>query len=127
MLGEGVEAKVGFYTAEGNTLVGGFLIRFSSPPLFAIWQCTDWSNLPTVLPSEAERVWRVTLIRSSYIRLVAHCNDLEVLNLLISTSTCAHPGWYTNWGNEVKKIEFPADDKAYDFYSSQSPTTSGRH
>ena len=121
-----MEAKVGFYTAEGHK-VGGFLIRFSSPPKFAIWQCTDWTDLPTALPSKTEKVWRVTLIRSSYIRLVAHCNDLEVLNLLLSDSTCAAHDWYTYWRNKVKKIEFPVDDKAYDSYSSQSPTTSGTH
>ena len=126
VLGDGVEAKVGFYTAEGHK-VGGFLIRFSSPPKFAIWQCTDWTDLLTAIPSETEKVWRVTLTRTAGIRIFVHCNNVEVLNMLISDSTCAHTGWHTNWGNEVKKIEFPTDDKAYDFYQSKPTTTSGTY
>ena len=118
-----MEGKVGFYTATGDP-VGGFLIRFSSPPKFAIWYCTDWTNLPTALPSDKDKVWRVTLTRTADIRIFVHCNNVEVLNMLISDPTCATNDWHTNWGNEVKKIEFPTDDKAYDFYLSKPTTTS---
>ena len=73
-MGSSEEGKVGFYTAEGDQ-VGGFLIRFSSSPLFALWHCTDWTNLPTGLPTDDEKVWRITLTRSSNIRLNIYCND----------------------------------------------------
>ena len=112
------EGKVGLYTAEGNQ-VGGVLIKFSSPPLFAILYCTDWTNLPTGLPSDDDKVWKITLTRSAGIKVIIHCNNVEVLNMQLSDSTCAASSWHEKWRDEVKKIEFPSDNRAYDLYSSQ--------
>ena len=123
-MGSSEEGKVGFYSAEGDQ-VGGVLIRFSSSPLYALWHCTDWTNLPTSLPSDNDKVWRITLTRTTGIKIVVQCNNFEVLNVLISDSTCANDQWRTNWGNEVKKIEFHTENKAFDLFSSQPPIAPG--
>ena len=52
---------------------------------------------------------------------MVHCNEVEVLNTLISDSTCdnSYLNWSTNWSREVAKIEFPSDDRASDYYQPQ--------
>ncbi|XP_063690504.1 coadhesin-like [Bolinopsis microptera] len=54
-----------------------------------------------------------------YIKLVVHCNDIEVLNTLISESTCGYSYWKTKWTRNVGKIAFASNDNAADFYRPQ--------
>ena len=124
-MGSSEEGKVGFYTAEEDK-VGGFLIKFSSSPLFALWHCTDWKSLPTGLPTDDDKVWKITLTRTTGIRIVVQCNNVEVLNMLIFGSTCASSSnWNTYWSNYIKKIEFTVENRAFDLYSSQPVITPG--
>ena len=116
--GSGEEGKVGLYTATG-AIVGGIMIKFSSPPQYALWYCVSWRNFHTLPPSDTEKVWKITIIRTSGIRLVILCNNVEVLNLLLANSECSNTKWPNYWGREVEKIEFPKTYTATDFYASQ--------
>ena len=69
--GSGEQGKVGFYTASGGT-VGGFILNLSSPPQYALWYCVSWQNFHTDPPSETDKVLRITLTRTSGIRVVVH-------------------------------------------------------
>ena len=117
-IGSGEEGKVGLYTATGAA-VGGVMISFSSTPRYALWYCVSWRNFPSGLPSETDKVWKITLSRTSGIRLVIHCNFVEVLNVLLGSSMCSNSGWNNYWGKEVDKIEFSTTHTAFDFYASQ--------
>ena len=114
------EGKAGFYTASG-VIVGGFILVFSSPPQYALWYCVSSRNFPTPLPSATDKVWKITISRTSGIRVVVHCNFVEVLNVLLQDSMCSNGGWYSRWSQDVKKIDFHSPDtyKTFDLYASQ--------
>ena len=109
---------MGFYTESGE-MAGGVILYFTSPPLYELLQCTTsrtdfFAALPT---GTDDKVWRISLIRTSGIRLVIHCNDVEVLNILVSDSTCntESSGWNDAWNRDMKQIRFD-DDTASDYY-----------
>ena len=108
---------VNFYTSGGDW-VGYVQIRFSYTPQYYIHPCTTWTNFPVSLPTEVEKVWRITLNRNSGIRLLIHCNNVEVLNILMTSNTCSyHSSWSTYWSRTVGKIWFyPNSDTASDYY-----------
>ena len=80
----------------------------------------DQMPLLTHLPSAAEKVWRIMVTKNSEIRLLVHCNDVKVVDTLISELTCK-TAKFENWSKEVKKIKFHIYDTASDFYSSSPP------
>ena len=117
-LGSDDKVLVWFYSSQGDW-VGALSLYFTSTPQYYIGFCsTARTNFPTNLPSDNDKVWRVTLTRTSGIRLVVHCNEEEVLNTLISDSTCGDSRWSTRWSREVAKIEF-SGDTASDYYQPQ--------
>ena len=120
-LGSDDEVYVTFHTSNGYAVVGGLRLYFRSTPQYLIGRCTTGpTNFPTNLPSDNDKVWRVTLTRTSGIRLVVHCNEVEVLNILMSDSTCGNSNWSTNWSREVPKIRFSSlYDTASDYYQPQ--------
>ena len=108
------------YDAVGE-YAGGLDIQFKSPPEYYIWWCKATSNniFPTDLPQVRDRVWKITLTRTSGIRLVIDCNDENILDHQISDSTCEESTWATYWSRIVKGIKFLSRDKASHFFSSQ--------
>ena len=87
-LGSDDNVNVEFYTSQGDE-VGALALFFFPTPEYRIWYCNaDWTKFLTTLPPDNDKVWRVTLTRTSGIRLVVHCNEVEVLNYLMSDSTC---------------------------------------
>ena len=77
----------------------------------------SWTSYPTDLPSETDRVWTLTKSRvSGEIRVVVHCNDKEVLNLVLSDTTCISDNWSYYWSRDVEKIKFFHSDTASDYY-----------
>ena len=107
---------VRFSTSQGY-YAGALTLYFTSPPQYNIRACnTGWTNFPTNLPPDSDKVWRVTLTRTSGIRLVVHCNEEEVLNIQISDSTCD----ISYWSREVAKIKFRSGDTESDYYQPQS-------
>ena len=116
-IGSGDQVYVNFITS-GRDLVGNFEVRFTSTPQYEIYPCTTWTNFPVSLPTEVEKVWRITLDRNSGIRLLIHCNNVEVVNILMSSSTCSSysSSWSSYWSQTVGKIWFQYLDTASDYY-----------
>ena len=118
-LGSDDKVAVWFYTSQG-VYAGGLSLYFSSTPQYWIGYCSSgYTNFSTNLPPDNDKVWRITLSRTSGIRLVVHCNEVEVLNILMSDSTCGSSVWSDYWSREVAKIMFPSFDTASDYYQPQ--------
>ena len=46
-----------------------------------------------------------------------HCNDKEVLNVVLSDTICSYSSWSETWSKDVGKIYFSSNyDTASDFY-----------
>ena len=115
VVGSNKEVKVLLYTAQGDK-AGGVHLYFTSTIQYLISWCISYTNFPTELPSDNNKIWRITLTRTSGIRLVIHCNNKEVLNVVISDTSCSQKDKFSNWNAEVAKIMFSSSDTASDFY-----------
>ncbi|KAL5250758.1 hypothetical protein ACHWQZ_G016485 [Mnemiopsis leidyi] len=114
-IGSGDLVYARFHTSERDD-VGDVSISFSSTPRYCISYCRSWTNFPVSPPSDVEKVWRITLNRNSGIRLLIHCNNVEVLNILMSDKTCSDYSWSTYWSKNVGKVWFYSSDTASDYY-----------
>ena len=120
VLGSVDQVIIYFYSAGGN-IAGEVALRFTSTLQYSLnWCSTSWTILPVTPPSATDKVWRFTLTKTAGVRVVIHCNDVEVLNTLISQATCSDSGWSTVWSRDVAKIMFRSDDTASDYYRPQS-------
>ena len=118
VIGSGEKIFVDFYRAEGD-VAGGVIIYFTSPPRYLISYCIAHTDFPIEFPPAAEKILRITVTKTSGIRLVIQCNGVEVLDFLMTDSTCTNPDWDWDqyWSRHVEKIIFPAlHDTASDFY-----------
>ena len=107
---------------------GRVVVRFNDIVQYRIYNCnSSYTDFPTVLPAAQEKVWRITLTRTSGIRLVIHCNEEEVLNILISDSTCSKKNWSQDWSQDVAWILFSSSDDASDYYRFISKPSTGGH
>ena len=115
--GSDEETWVYFYSAQGDN-GGRVYLYFTSPPQFYLdWCSASRTNFPSTLPSEVEKVWTITFKTISDVpALVLHCNDEEVLNVVISDATCGQNIWKTYWSRDVEKMQFDSRDKASDYY-----------
>ena len=98
---------------------GAIYVHFRSPPQYLVESCNSshqTSNFHTALPTETDKIWRLTLTRTTDIRLIIHCNNKEVLNVLISGTTCSIDGWHKWWSRDVEKIMFSSYDTASNYY-----------
>jgi hypothetical protein len=117
-LGSNEHMDVDFYDSSGN-MVGSVWIIFYSTPTYCIYGCTPsspYTAFPFSLPSATNKVWKITLTRISGIRLKIHCNGVEMVNILMSDSTCSYSGWRTYWSRIVTKMQFHSDNYAADYY-----------
>ena len=116
-LGSDELVRVYFYTSQGHN-AGAIEIYFRPSPLYHLEHCHEsWTSFLTDLPTDNDKVWKITLSRTSGIRLVIQCNDKEVVNILISDSVCSDDQWKNYWSKETKKIKFLSSiDTASDFY-----------
>jgi hypothetical protein len=89
---------------------------FTSPPQYQLWGCTGWTNFRTSLPTATDKVWRVTLTRTSGKRVIIHCNEEEVLNVVMSASTCSDSRWSGKWSRNIVSMRFHSSDNASDYY-----------
>ncbi|KAL5255477.1 hypothetical protein ACHWQZ_G010898 [Mnemiopsis leidyi] len=124
VVGSDEQVYVSFRTAQ-NYDAGDVSLFFTSPPQYYLGYCTSLTiNFPTVLPTETNRVWTITLSRvSGEIRVVITCNTVEVLNVVLSSTTCSYSGWSTFWNRDVEKIYFPSLDTASDYYRAAPECT----
>ena len=107
-----------YFNTAGKVYIGGVGLDFTSPPQYWLFLCgSSRTNFPTSLPTETDKIWTITLIKTSGIRLIIHCNNKEVLNFVMSDATCSKSGWSRNWSSDVEKIEFSSKhDRASDYY-----------
>ena len=102
--------------SAGGT-AGRVHLRFNPTLQYYLHWCTpSWTNFPVTAPSALDKVWRINLTRTAGVRLVIHCNDVEVLNKLLSSS--CKSGWDTYWNRDVTKIKFTILDTASDYYKA---------
>ena len=67
------------------------------------------------IPSDVDKVWRVTMQIDTDVHFEIHCNDLEVARGKFS-EICVGD-YESSWlGSQVKKIGFPGRDTASDYY-----------
>ena len=98
-------------------MAGGVVLIFTDPPQFQIRSCTLSTDFPTQPPTGTDdKVWKITLTRTSGIRLVIHCNEVEVLKFVLSESTCTDSSWSSAWNREVDELRFDDEDTASDYY-----------
>ncbi|KAL5250922.1 hypothetical protein ACHWQZ_G016606 [Mnemiopsis leidyi] len=114
------EIRVKFFTVN-NQHNAGVNIKIAATPQYWIHYCmANFLNFPTAttLPLSKEKVWVITITRTSEIHLVVRCNGQEILNLQLSGSVCwSRPGdWSTLWNKNFDKISFSDADTASDFY-----------
>ena len=116
-LGSDEKVNVWFFTESGET-AGGFVFIFADPPQYKLRSCKSYrTDFPTELPTDLYKVWRISLTRTSDIRLVIHCNGVEVLNFVLLDTTCVDfPDWRDFWNKDIKQIRFHEEDTASDYY-----------
>ena len=118
-MGSGDKLYLFFDTAKERKNCG-FWIYFSSPPKYRLVDCSRWTNFPETLPSRPEKIWRITLDKTSGIRLQVHCNEELVLNVKLSDEVCDHSYyrsfWRKHWSGNVTEIHFDPYDTASDYY-----------
>ncbi|XP_063688735.1 uncharacterized protein LOC134821851 [Bolinopsis microptera] len=108
---------VTFYSAWGM-FAGGLWLDLASP-LYSLQFCTSFKKFAVNPPSTADKVWRITLTRTAGVRVVVHCNEVEVLNILLSDQSCTETKWSKYWNRLVTKIKFRKADSASDYYRAQ--------
>ena len=121
--------NVAFFGAQ-NEQSGGLYFYFRSPPVYYLPFCsTPFREFPVPLPSATDKVWMITLTRTSTEnRIVLHCYDVEVLNVLIDAATCSHDiRWGSYYLRDVKKIMFVSTDTASDSYSTYKQFSPGKY
>jgi len=117
-LGSGDKVRVFFYSAD-NKYAGTLLLNFLSTVQYELkWCDSPMTPFDNDLPSAIDKVWRITLTRTAGVRLVIHCNEVEVLNILLS-ETCSDNDWSTYWNRDVAKIKFESTDTASDYYGTK--------
>ena len=118
-LGSDEEVLVGFFTTY-RTIAGHVkILPFTSTKRYQLGLCRDWTtNFPTELPTDTNKVWRISLTRTSDISsIVIHCNEVEVLNILLSDSICTSDDyWDYYWSKDVEYIYFSSSDTASGYY-----------
>ena len=102
---------VGFWDKHGDR-GGGINIWFYSPIEYDLPWCTFSTPFPTTPPEEQDKTWR---IRYDQQALTVWCNDLKVLDVILSEE-CHRSDWRTFWERETTKIQFFSTDTASDQY-----------
>ena len=116
---EGSNDKVAVWlkTAFGEE-AGAVRFFFSSPPQYLLCS-TSWTNFPTALPTETDKIWTVTLTKHLFVRhVVITCNDKKVVKVVMSDGgKCNNWYWGKFWEKNVEKIYFNStSDTGSDYY-----------
>ena len=114
------EISLNFYTLQH--VWAGRIVIYIDHSQYYIIDCTKSRvNFPTNLPATKEKIWTITKTRTSdSIRLQIHCNDVEVLNFVMSDTTCTYKWrpYSETWNRNVGIIYFDMYDTASDYYKS---------
>ena len=111
--------RVLLYTAGGAD-AGRVYFNFDSPPGYRIGSCTPYTRLTSSLPSEVNKVWKIIKLPGP--RITLQCNEVTVVDILLSDDTCSDSHWSTYWSKQVKQIYFDSVwDTASDEYRDIQP------
>ena len=93
------------YTAEEDQ-AGEIEISVSNNPQYKLNFCGLWTKFPNGVSTGVENIWRFSLIRRSVseTRVEVHCNDVEVLNIVLSDEICSEMVWRYYWNKDVEKV-----------------------
>ena len=88
VVGSGEIVKVRFWN-DNERLAGKVYLSFTSPPNVTLYLCQKHIiSFPPDQSSTFDKILKITLTKIPDLRLVLHCNDVEVLNVLFSDETC---------------------------------------
>ena len=114
-VGSNKKVYVNFSDGNGNW-AGEVGIHFYTPIKYSLGYCTDnYYNFPVAVPAAAHKTWTITY-NTTERRIVLHCNEVEVLNAVLSNSVCKYATWSTKWENKPTHIKFPSHDSASESY-----------
>ena len=120
-LGSGEDVLVRFYDSNGE-LAGGIAIRFNNTLEYWLGLCSSsWKVFPTTPPATRDKVWKIIFDKTAGIRVIIHCNGVEVLNVPVSYDECEWGGWNIYWSRSVEWIKFLSEDSASDYYQLENP------
>ena len=115
LVGSDDEMKVVFIN-DNNEWAGGVVIKFSSPIEYHIGWCREYTSLPVSPPTNADKRWRIRYNPAEK-RVLCYCNEVEVLNLVLSDSVCnKHSEWRIYYERNPTQAKFLSDDTASDQY-----------
>ena len=104
-----------YFQDDDESDAGDIYITFEDPIKYELYGCNSNGVAFTELPAEVEKVWTFTLSREDgERRVVIHCNDKEVLNVVLSDTTCdiESDDWRDYWNLDVTELEIMANGKA---------------
>ena len=121
-LGSEEEVDVEFYSSEVQA-AGGIRIRFKDTLEYYLGWCSNsYKVFPITPPTTRDKVWKITLDKTAGIRKIIHCNEVEVLNVLLSDDECDDSSWSSYWSGTVNEILFNKRlDSASDYYQLENP------
>ena len=117
-IGSNKRVDVSFVDVANTYYAGGISLYFTSPPKYKLdWCTTSYTNFPTELPSGADEIWTIALNNKRYaIILTIYFNNVKVVNVVLSDSTCDSLGWSDVWSRDVGFIQFRPYDTASENY-----------
>ena len=104
--------------------IGNFIVSFGKDGMkYAVDRCKHWLDFPLSLPTEIDKIWRITVTKDTGVRFQVHCNDVEIINFLFSDESCSDErGWNKYWSMDINTVGFINQDNASNFYrSTQRP------
>ena len=108
--------EVSFFNTKGR-YAGGLRISFKSQPFVVLPYCGHKAYFPSNLPSTSDKIWRITQARNSGdIGLTVYCNNVEVVNVVMSDKTCSDERWSGYYSRDRDRIKFDKTDTASDYY-----------
>ena len=114
-LGSGQMVRVWFFSSASE-FAGGLEIYFDLTPAYSLNWCGERVDFSSNLPTDMSKTWRVTLSKTSDIRMQIHCNEVEMVNFVISSNSCSNETWSTFWNRDIAMIRFNSEDTASKYY-----------
>lgn len=102
----GKEVVVLLSDDNGDAGSAGVVVIFFTSPIQYQLGCTNSATpFHTTPPTETEKIWRISYTQTSQ-QIVIFCNDVKVLDLLLSDDVCDYSGWRDIWERDVKEMFF---------------------
>ena len=105
-----------WFFSYASEFAGGLEIYFDLTPAYSLKWCGERVDFSANLPTDVSKTWRVTLSKTSDIRMRIHCNEVDVENFLISSNSCSNQKWSTFWNRDITMIRFNSEDTASNSY-----------